>query len=48
MLIINKQLRVGNRAQQWKAPAGLPHNGGKFLVNTWGTNSYSLLQDREF
>jgi hypothetical protein len=35
MLIINKQHRTGEIAQQWKALAGLPHNGGQFLAYTW-------------
>ena len=36
MLIINKQHREGERAHLWIAVADLPHNGGQFLINTWG------------
>ena len=36
MLIINKQQMAGERAQQWKVLAGLPHNGCQFLPYTWG------------
>ena len=36
MLIINKQLKLGERVQQWKALAGLPHNIGRCLAKTWG------------
>ena len=35
MLIINKQRKLGERAQQWKDRPGLPHNVGQFFAKTW-------------
>ena len=41
MLIINKQCRAGEKAQQWKAISGLPHCVYQFLTYTWGpTTTY--------
>ena len=36
MLIITNKFRAGERAQEWKAPAGLPHNVDQFVTYTWG------------
>ena len=48
MLIINKQCRAGERAQQWKALAGLPHCGCQFLTYTWGPTTPHYFKIKSF